>query len=193
MKQVVYCLSLIFRNFVKSVFPCICLGLVSNVSIVKALIYRTAAALKTTKEKSASIARQKWLEEHQNELADGEEPPSKKFFSRQKEKMLAYGSVENRVCSYNLFDNRMIHFQVAKYTQLQNSSQHSYMQSLTSHIFYMALTTTLQFLLSVLTYRYSVMATELGCHCNPVACVATQWDEIPDIIQKYHKTFLGGI
>ena len=35
----------------------------------------------------------------------------------------------------------------------------------------------------------TVMVTEIGCRCITVACVATQWDKIPEIVQKYHLTF----
>ena len=69
----------------------------SKLSNLKVFYCRTEAALLTA-EKGATEAQDEWVDLHGDELAIGQKKPSKKFFQRQKRKMLRYGTVENRVC-----------------------------------------------------------------------------------------------
>ena len=59
---------------------------------------RTEAVTLTLK-KGATEAKEEWEDMHDDELAQGQRAPSKKFFKRQIKKFARFGTVENRVCT----------------------------------------------------------------------------------------------
>ena len=45
----------------------------------------------------ATAAQREWMNLHGHQLAEGQKPPPREFFTRQRQKFKTHGSVENRV------------------------------------------------------------------------------------------------